>query len=119
MTDRGLASTHSSMSNVLTQDASRPNSPTMATTPLTPDIDYFVENAEENKQSEISLNIQSQEQYLKAFLSSNQQSSHLPPTPEKTLSLAFFINKKQNVRVSVDVNMTFWDILSESLMIQK
>eukprot|EP00483_Globobulimina_turgida_P013422 UN13446 len=56
--------------------------------------------------------LQNQEEYLKVFLT-NQVKTALPPTPEKTLSLGFFINKTKNIRISIDVNMTFYDILNE------
>ncbi len=56
--------------------------------------------------------LQSQEQYLKLFLS-KQRMDPLPPTPEKALSLGFLVNKSKNIRISVDVNKSFMDILGE------
>eukprot|EP01083_Nonionella_stella_P309667 1097618_1 len=55
---------------------------------------------------------ESQEQYLKAFLT-KQHPGALAPTPEKSLPLGFFINKKKNIRISIDVSMTFYDVLEE------
>lgn len=52
-----------------------------------------------------------QEQYLQAFLKKQQQA--MAPSPEKQLTLSFMINNRKNIRIAVDVNMTFWDILGE------
>ena len=49
--------------------------------------------------------------YLQAFLKKQQQA--MAPSPEKQLTLSFMINNKKNIRIAVDVNMTFWDILGE------
>ena len=66
-------------------------------------------NGDDNKEN--MNQFANEEQFLKAFVRKQQQS--LAPSPEKTLSIGFFINKKKNIRISVDVNMTFWDILGE------
>eukprot|EP01084_Bolivina_argentea_P247509 414075_1 len=62
-------------------------------------------------QSEYNNEYKDEEDYIKAFLT--KTASVLPPTPEKTLSIGFFIDQKKNIRISVDVNMTFFDILNE------
>ena len=68
----------------------------------------FSGTGDDNKEDDQFSN---QEQYLQAFLKKQQQT--LAPSPEKQLSIGFFINNRQNIRISVDVNMTFWDILGE------
>eukprot|EP01084_Bolivina_argentea_P247278 413730_1 len=68
-------------------------------------------NMNNNDDDRKEIDFASQEEYLRSFLT--KQTTALPPKPEKALSIGFFINTKKNIRISVDVNMTFWDLLGE------